>query len=62
MTVEESRPRVVCYKIHLYALIGLEVDYIFHDARGPSIPYLYNLKAVPVQMQRVDVIARIPKF
>lgn len=32
MTVKEGGPRVVRYKIHLDALIGLEVDDILHDA------------------------------
>src|ERR1700723_2563871 len=59
MTVEEGGTRVVRYKIHLNALIGFQVDYIFHDARCPSIPYLYNLKTKPVQMHRVRLIALV---
>src|ERR1700722_9980542 len=59
MTVEEGGTRVVRYKIHLNALIGFQVDYIFHDARCPSIPYLYNLKTMPVQMHRVRLIALV---
>src|SRR5580704_13589276 len=57
--IEQSQPRVVGGKIQFHFLIAAEHHYVFHYACRGHTSDSREFKAVPVQMDRMDIVAGI---
>src|SRR5882724_2250087 len=59
MTVKQGQARIVGDKVHFRFLIAAKHHDVFENSRGGLSRQTRQLEAVPVQMDRMDVIAGI---
>src|SRR5215472_12945704 len=59
VAVEERRARVVGNKINLCFLVASEHDHVLEDSCGRLAEDLREFEAVSVEVNRMDVVARI---
>jgi hypothetical protein len=58
--MEEGKPGIVGHEVDLWLLIAAYHDHILYYSRCRSASEASQLEAVPVQMNRVNVVAGVP--
>ncbi len=59
MTVKQGQTRIVGYEVDLSFLVTSQHHHIFHDASSGLSCELRQLKTVPVEMDRMNVVAGV---
>src|SRR5512143_427368 len=62
VTVEEGHTWIVGDEIEFHFLKAAHRHHVLDDARGRLSANAYQFEAVPVQMQRMDVVARVAEL
>ena len=61
MAMEQCEARIVGDKLDFHVLISSEHCDVFHDAGGWSSSDTRDFEGVTVQVNRMDVVARVPQ-